>query len=301
LSKKSGIGGVFAVLLLIFFLFLLFFVIGFVAIKNVKIEGLSGLQALENDSPIAVIDIKGPIMESREIIELLLEAESDNSIEAIILRIDSPGGAVGPTQEIYEEVVRIDQSKPIYSSFGAIAASGGYYIGAATRKIFANAGTLTGSIGVIMQFMNMSELYKWAKLDPKTIKAGKYKDVGSPFRDMTDEEQAYLKNMLAGTHRQFINDISRTRKEKIQGDLIEHAQGQIFSGEDALKKGLVDELGGLWACGRKVYEELGLKGKFQLRFLKPKTKFNWRDLLEDVETKAMSYFLESPTPMFIAK
>ncbi|MCB9092273.1 MAG: signal peptide peptidase SppA [Halobacteriovoraceae bacterium] len=253
--------------------------------------------------PIAVIELEGVILESKKTIELLLDAEEDDSIEAIIMRINSPGGAVGPTQEIYQEITRIDAKKPIYASFGSIAASGGYYIGAACRKIFANAGTLTGSIGVIMQFMDMSDLYQWAKLKPETFKAGKYKDIGSPFRPLTGEERNLMNNMLEVVHRQFISDIAQTRKEKIVGDIIEHAQGQIFSGEEAYKIGLVDELGGLWAAGRSIHKELGLEGKFSLRFIKKKRKFSFRSFIEDMEEETKSFITELGAkkilPMFL--
>src|SRR5690606_8771850 len=158
-------------------------------------------------------EIQNTIMESKKTIELLLAAEDEKSIKAIILRIDSPGGAVAPTQEIYEEVRRIDKKKPIYASFGTVAASGGYYIGAACRKIWANAGTLTGSIGVIMQTADLSELFKFAKIKQEVIKAGRYKDIGSPARSMTDEERMILTELLAGTHKQFMSDISAVRKD----------------------------------------------------------------------------------------
>lgn len=236
------------------------------------------------NSPIAVITIENEIKESRKIIEMLLAAEEEASIKAIILRIDSPGGAVAPTQEIYEEVRRIDKIKPIYASFGTVAASGGYYIGAACRKIWANAGTLTGSIGVIMQMADLSELFKWAKYKPEVIKAGRYKDIGSPNRPMTDEERMYLTDLLAGTHKQFMDDISKVRKDRLKKPLIELAQGQIFHGSEAKELGLVDEVGSLWQAGRIIHKTMKLKGKFGLRYLKPhKKKFSISDFMQETE------------------
>lgn len=297
-SQSRSITGV---IVLIAFLFLIFAVLSVLVFKNLSLNKVD--TSLNGDSPLAAIEIKGPIMESEKIIKLLFEAEKDDSIEAIILRIDSPGGAVGPTQEIYEEVVRIDQVKPIFASFGTVAASGGYYIGAAARRIYANAGTLTGSIGVIMQFMDMSKLYEWAKVNPETIKAGKFKDIGSPYRKMKDEEKTYMNDMLAGVHRQFINDISKIRKDRVQGELLDHAQGQIFSGEQALKLGLVDEIAGLWAAGRKIHKELGLKGDFDIRFLKEKKKFSWKTIVEDLEQEAKGFVrnlsMKNAMPMFM--
>ena len=133
-------------------------------------------------------------MDSNKIVRKLLIAEEDESLKALIVRIDSPGGAVGPTQEIYDEIIRIDKNKPVYASFGSVAASGGYYIGAAARKIYANKGTITGSIGVIMQFVDLSKLYEYLKFGHKRL-SRLYKDIGSPNRPMTKKE----KELLAGT------------------------------------------------------------------------------------------------------
>ncbi len=236
------------------------------------------------DSPIAVITIENTIMESKKTVELLMAAEEEKSIKAILLRIDSPGGAVAPTQEIYEEIRRIDKKKPVYASFGTIAASGGYYIGAACRKIWANAGTLTGSIGVIMQTADVSELLKFVKVKQEVIKAGRYKDIGSPSRSMTDEERMILTDLLAGTHKQFMSDISAVRKDRLKKDITELAQGQIFHGAEAKALGLVDEVGSLWQAGRAIHKELKLKGEFSLRYLKsPRKKFSVTDFLQETE------------------
>ena len=239
-----------------------------------------------NNARIGVVEVEGVIMDAKKTIELLDAAEKDKQIEAIILRVNSPGGAVGPTQEIYEEIVRIDKKKPIYGSFGAIAASGGYYIGSATRKIWATPGTLTGSIGVIMEFMDLSKLYEFAKVAPQTVKAGRYKDVGSHARAMTAEESDMMNKLIAGVHQQFIGDIMKKRSAKIKGDIKEIAQGQIFSGEVAKEIGLVDELGGLWTAGREIQKTL--KGKnspddFALKFIKKKKSAGLMDILGSID------------------
>jgi protease-4 len=244
----------------------------------------SSLLDNQKNAQIAVINLEGEIRESKKVVEMLLAAEEESDIKAIILRIDSPGGAVAPTQEIYEEIRRIDKKKPVYSSFGTVAASGGYYIGAATRKIWANAGTLTGSIGVIMQMADLSELFAWAKYKPETIKAGRYKDIGNPGRPMTPEERQFLTDLLAGTHKQFMDDIAAVRKDRLKKDITELAQGQIFHGTEAKEFGLVDEIGGLWEAGRWIHKEHKLKGKFALRYLKPaRQKFSLADLMEEGE------------------
>ncbi len=282
-ERSKGIVGIFILVTVLFFIFILF---AFYTVSQLKESSSIGESLMDKskDSPIAVITIENEIKESKKIIEMLLTAEEEKSIKAIVLRIDSPGGAVAPTQEIYEEVRRIDKIKPIYASFGTVAASGGYYIGAACRKIWANPGTLTGSIGVIMQMADLSELFKWAKFRPETIKAGRYKDIGNPGRPMTDEERLFLTDLLAGTHRQFIEDISAVRKDRLKKDINELAQGQIFHGKEAKDLGLVDEVGGLWEAGRSIHKELKLKGKFTLRYLRPfKKKFSLSDFLQETE------------------
>lgn len=282
-ERSKGIVGIFILVTVLFFIFIIFAIFTISQLKNTSTLGEGFLDAGKS-SPIAVVPLEGEIRESKKVVEMLLAAEEAEDVKAIILRIDSPGGAVAPTQEIYEEVRRIDKKKPIYASFGSVAASGGYYIGAACRRIYANAGTLTGSIGVIMQLADLSELFKWAKFKQETIKAGRYKDIGNPGRPMTDEERQYLTDLLAGTHRQFIADIQAVRKDRLKKDIIELAQGQIFHGSEAKEFGLVDEVGSLWQAGRAIHKELKLKGKFALRFMKPaKKKFSLSDLMEDAE------------------
>lgn len=282
-ERSKGIVGIFILVTVLFFIFILF---AFFTVSKLKDTDSMGSDLMKDgkNAPIAVITIENEIRESKKIVEMLLAAEEEDDIKAIILRIDSPGGAVAPTQEIYEEVVRIDKKKPIYSSFGSVAASGGYYIGAATRKIWANSGTLTGSIGVIMQMADLSELFKFAKYKSETIKAGRYKDIGNPARPMTDEERAFLTELLAGTHKQFKDDITAVRKDRLKVDINELAQGQIFHGYEAKENGLIDEIGGLWKAGRAIHKELKLKGKFALRYMKPAhKKFSFSDLMNDGE------------------
>ncbi|MFP5459209.1 MAG: signal peptide peptidase SppA [Bacteriovoracia bacterium] len=282
-ERSNGIVGIFVLITVLFVVFMGF---AFYTISGLKDTSDITARALkgDEDGEIAVITIEGAIMESKKIVQMLHAVEEEESIKAILLRIDSPGGAVAPTQEIYEEIRRIDAKKPVFSSFGSIAASGGYYIGAATRKIYASPGSLTGSIGVIMQFADMSELFAFAKFKPGVIKAGKYKDVGSPHRPMTDEEKGILTESLAVTHKQFINDILKVREDRLTKKPDEFAQGQIFNGEEALAIGLVDDLAGMWEAGRRIHKDLKLKSKFGLRFIKPKKKkTSFMELLQEGE------------------
>ena len=304
---KSRNRAVFGVLFLVLLFFIVLMVFASYTISAFQAES-GGLS--DPRGQIAVVKVEGVIMDSKETIELLHRAEKAKDVKAIIVRVNSPGGAVGPTQEIYQEIRRIDgayqlslkqaesekdkdikypvgtEPKPIYASFGALAASGGYYIGSATRKIFANPGTMTGSIGVIMQFVDMSKLYEFVKINPQTIKSGKYKDIGQPTRPLTREERELMKGMLNGVREQFKNDILFTRKGLLKRDIEELAQGQIFTGELAHEYGLVDELGGLWYAGRSVYEELGLKGEFNLRFIEKNKKLSLWDIMEGFDTLA---------------
>lgn len=264
----------------IMFIVLLFFV--FFSINKLK-DSDEGTVSISNDGKIGVIELEGVIIKSREFVENLMIAEKDKNISAIIVRVNSPGGAVGPVQEIYQEIIRIDKKKPVYASFGTIAASGGYYVGAAARKIFTNPGTITGSIGVVMEFVDLSRLYDLAKIHPTIIKSGKFKDVGHPARKITNEEQDLLSGLISNVHKQFVRDILKRRKEKIKGNIEELAQGQIFSGESAYESGLVDDLASLWEAGRKIHKELKIKGEFGFKYIKKRKKLSFWQIVDNFQ------------------
>tara|TARA_B100001971_G_scaffold215195_1_gene260345 strand:+ start:177016 stop:177942 length:927 start_codon:yes stop_codon:yes gene_type:complete len=304
-NRSRGIVGIFILIGILFFIFMIF---AFYTISNLKGATQLGDMDGSKDKPIAVVEVEGVIMQAKPTIEKLLKAEKDKKIKAILLRVNSPGGAVGPTQEIYEEIRRIDKDvKPVYASFGAVSASGGYYIGAACRKIYANAGALTGSIGVIMNFMDLSKVYEWAKVKPEVIKAGKYKDIGSAARQMTDEERLLMTEMIENVHEQFIMDIYKVREKKIKGGLDglrEYAQGQIYSGQGAVERGLVDELAGMYEAGRRVHKELNLKEKFGFKFIKLKKKLTFMEVLEGIEETVQDFkygVMNNQIPLLIYK
>lgn len=313
MEKKNR--AVFGILIMVFFFFIVLMIFATYTLKIFSGEGGSSSFSTLNKKgkpTVAVVEINGVIMESKKTVELIHKAYEDKDTKAILMRVNSPGGAVGPTQEIYEEIRRIDdlyktsegkEGKPVYASFGSIAASGGYYVGAATRKIFSNAGTITGSIGVIMQFLDLSKLYELAKVKQETIKSGRFKDFGQPTRGMTEEEIDMLNTTVKGVHEQFMVDIQKTRKGKIKKELFDLAQGQIFSGEEAFKLGLVDEIAGMWSAGRKIHEELKLEGDFEFKFIKEKKKTNIWSLVEDLEgifgkVKSLLNQAESPALMY---
>lgn len=299
-KNNKALFGIFAMVFVFFVILVLF-----ASFTMNAFNETSSLEKNANRAHIGVVEIDGVIMNSKDTIDLLQTAEDDKQIEAIIISVNSPGGSVGPTQEIYEEILRIDKKKPVYASFSGTAASGGYYIGAATRKIWANAGTLTGSIGVIMEFMDLSKLYEFAKVSPQTVKAGRYKDAGNPSRSLTPEESDMMNKLIAGVHQQFIGDIVKRRGDRIKGDIQELAQGQIFSGETAKANGLIDEIGSLWTAGREIHKTLKTKDEFALKFMKKKKNLSLFDIvgsLEETITKldlnTLVHSNRNPTLMF---
>ena len=193
---------------------------------------------------VGILEVKGVIANVQPTIEELAKFRRDGSIKAVVVRIESPGGGVSPSQELYEEIRRTAQEKPVVVSMGSVAASGGYYIACAAQKIYANPGTITGSIGVILQFTNFEELLKKIGFRMEVVKSGPYKDVGNPGREMTPEEKAYLQKLVDNVHQQFVRDVARGRHMKVE-KVREVADGRIFTGEQAMELGLVDELGDL--------------------------------------------------------
>jgi protease-4 len=226
---------------------------------GMKGSDLVGLD-MNGGEKVGVIEVVGVIANSRETIEQLKRFREDEDIRAIVIRVDSPGGVVGPSQEIYREIVRTKATKKVIASMGAVAASGGYYVIAGTDGIVANPGTITGSIGVIMQYTNFQELFSKIGLSPVVIKSGIYKDAGSPVRAMTPEEQRYLTAFVERLHEQFVAAIAEGRQldlAKVQ-DL---ADGRIYTGQDAKDLGLVDRIGNLEDAVEWAGRLAGIEGK----------------------------------------
>ena len=209
---------------------------------------------------VAVLEIKGVIADSQPTIEQLATFRKDSSVKAVVVRIESPGGGVSPSQELYQEVGRTGREKPVVVSMGSIAASGGYYIASAAQKIYANPGTITGSIGVILQFTNFEELLNKIGFRMEIVKSGKFKDVGNPSREMTAEERASLQTMIDNVHQQFVRDVARGRRMQ-EEEVREVADGRIFTGEQAKELGLVDELGNLRDAINAAAKLAGIEGE----------------------------------------
>jgi len=229
---------------------------------------------------IAIVEVKGVITQSSGIIEELQQYLEDDGVKAIILRIDSPGGGVGPAQEIYREIIKIKSKKKVVTSMGSVAASGGYYIACASNLIVANPGTITGSIGVIMQFSNFEELLKKIGIKGVVLKSGEHKDIGSPFREMTPEEKRIMQEVLDNVHQQFIQAVAEGRKLD-RSKVVQIADGRIMTGEQAKNLGLVDQMGNLQDTIDITAKMVGIEGKPNVIY--PKRRLSiWELLMRDM-------------------
>lgn len=210
---------------------------------------------------IAVLPLEGEILEARDFIEALHRYADNAMVKAIVIRINSPGGAIAPSQEMYEEIRKTRQrsGKPIVASLDSVAASGGYYVAAGCDRIVANPGSITGSIGVIMQWMDVKDLLAWAKTKPETITSGAMKDAGSPYRQMTEAERGYFQHIAAELHHQFVAAVANGRRIP-EADVTRVADGRIFTGEEALSLKLVDQLGNLDDAVMAAAKLAGVRG-----------------------------------------
>ncbi|OGW32650.1 MAG: multidrug transporter [Nitrospirae bacterium GWC2_42_7] len=229
-------------------------------------------------SRIALVRIEGPILDSKKIVDEIKEYTKDSSVKAIVLRVDSPGGAVAPSQEIYAEVKKAVLKKKVVVSMGSVAASGGYYISAPASKIIANPGTLTGSIGVILEIPNLEGLMSKIGIKTEVIKSGRHKDMGSAFRGIKQEEREILQGVMDNVHEQFIRAVSEGRKIKIE-TVREIADGRIFSGEQAVDNGLIDELGTLEDAIKTAATLVGIKDEPDV--VTKEDKFSLTDILRN--------------------
>lgn len=236
-----------------------------------RLSAIAPDSLFQSSNRIGVVTIKGVIAEPRPVIDQLDAFAKDNTIRAIILRIDSPGGGVAAAQEIYDTVKRISKKKVVVASMGTVAASGGYYIACGANKIVAEPGTITGSIGVIMEFFDVGNLLKWAKVKSEVVKSGKFKDIGSPFRAMKPDEKAYLQSVINDVVQQFKTVVSENRHIPMQ-KLDPIADGRIFAGDQALKLGLIDKLGGLHTAKELAAKMCGIKGEATLVYPSPRKK-----------------------------
>ncbi len=223
---------------------------------------------------IGLVEIKGIVLSARPYAEQIQRFRKISNVKAILVRIDSPGGSVAPSQEIHEAIHRAREEKPVVASLGSVAASGGYYIASAAEKIFANPGTLTGSIGVAMHTRNIRDLMSKIGVESSVIKSGKFKDAGSPYRSMTPGEERYLQEVSDEIYGQFVEAVSKSRKMK-QETVEKIADGRIFTGKRAQELGLVDAMGGLETAARETGRMVGIPEEpHMISFKKKRRRFS---------------------------
>lgn len=258
-------------IILLIFAFGIFLVLSmFIGVdEQEEVETITG-----KGEKIALIELKGVILESEKIVKQFKKYRNDRSIKGILFRVDSPGGGVVASHEIYNEVRKTRESgKPVVVSMASVAASGGYYISCGASKIVANPGTLTGSIGVISQFLRVDPLLDKLGIEMNTIKSGKFKDAGNPFRGMTEDDKKYFQNLMDGVHKQFIEIVSKERNIDLN-EIKLIADGRVFTGEEAYKLKLVDTLGTLEDAIAITAHLANIKGEPSIvREVKKKTFF----------------------------
>jgi protease-4 len=211
---------------------------------------------------IGVVDLEGVIVDPSVIVPQLKKFGDDDSIKAIIIRVNSPGGGVAASEEIYREVKRVRDVKHKYivASISTVGASGAYYVSSATNKIYADNGSIVGSIGVIMEWLNYGDLLRWAKLKQEILSVGEFKDTGDPTRELTPAERAYLQSLADNMYGQFVRAVAEGRHAKVD-DIKAIANGKVWTGEEALSMHLIDQIGDFQAVVDDTAKSVGIKGE----------------------------------------
>jgi protease IV len=275
--------------------------LGFFFIALLVAAGTDGSDLNLATEKVAIVTIEGEIVDARETLDLLHRYAKNNSVKAVVVRINSPGGAIAPSQEIYSAIRRIRANgKPVIASMDSVAASGGYYIAAACDPIVANSGTITGSIGVILQWFDMKELVRWAKLKPETITSGALKDAGSPYRELTAAERQYFQGIVTQLHQQFVRDVSEGRKSKMKAEEVARvADGRIFTGDQALALKLVDQVGTIDDAVRKAGELGGIEGEPAKIWPRRRQPGLFDLLTEDAAESVLGRIVNRAVPQFL--
>jgi protease-4 len=240
---------------------------------------------------VGIVDLKGLIVSPEEILKNLTEFRNNPDVKSIVLRIESPGGAVGAAQEIYQEVKRTNGVKPIIASMGSMGASGGYYAALGAENIIANPGTMTGSIGVIVKFPNLEGLFEKIGYKSVVIKSGPLKDIGASNRAMSEEEHQLMQDLIDNVYNQFVRDIAEARDLPVE-TVSELADGRIYTGEQALEVGLIDSLGNFTDAITLAADMGGLDTENpQLIYPKVDRKFSLLSLLTNAEQSLVENFV----------
>jgi protease-4 len=276
-------------------------VVGFFLVVLLIAAGSDSTDITLAGEKVAVVPIEGEIVDARETVELLQKYARNDDVKAVVVRINSPGGAIAPSQEIYSAIRRIRaDGKPVIASLDSVAASGGYYIAAACDPIISNSGSITGSIGVILQWFDMKELVNWAKLKPETITSGPLKDAGSPYRELTPGERQYFQNIVSQLHSQFVRDVSEGRKNKMKPDEVARiADGRIFTGEQALALKLVDEIGTMDDAVRTAGRLGGIEGEPDRLWPRRREDSLFQLLTEDGASAVLERIATRRVPQFL--
>lgn len=276
MARKSDwiIGGLLGGGVLVIVIVMLLLIAGPMLSSESSLSGMGG-------GRVALVEVRGPITRGDDTVRQIVKHREDDSVRAIVLRIDSPGGAVAPTQEIFDELRKTREAgKIIVASMGSVAASGGYYIACAADSIVANPGTITGSIGVITVAPSAEDLLEKIGIDWQVVKSGRHKDIGSPSRSMTDEEMGIVQSVVDDVYDQFVGAVAIYRPLSRE-EVVERADGRIYTGNQALPLGLVDRLGTYQDAIALAGRMAGLSEKPNVVRQRPKTFFEM--LMENME------------------
>jgi protease IV len=238
------------------------FVLAVFTLVYLTLHAGGGQQAGLFGDKIGVVDLDGVILSPSETVDQLRKLADDDSIKAIIIHVNSPGGGVAASEEIYREVKRIrdEKKKYIVSSIQTVGASGAYYVSSATNKIYADSGSVVGSIGVIAEWVNYGDLMRWAKLKPELLKVGKFKDTGDPTRELTPEERQYMQGLIDNMYGQFVQAVADGRHAKVE-DIKPIADGRVWTGEQALGMHLIDQIGDFQAVVKDTAKAVRISGE----------------------------------------
>ena len=261
-----------------------FLVLAWSAVKTTTVSGLDAELSTSAGPRIGVVECKGTVgdsergIDAEKVVKLLRKYDRDDDVKAVVVRVDSPGGAVAPSQEIYSALRSLRKKKKVVVSMGNLAASGGYYISAAADQIYASPGTLTGSIGVIFMHFNVRGLLEAVKVEETTLKAGKYKDTLSPFRPLNELDREEIQTISDDVYAQFIHDVAEGRGLKDE-EVRKIAEGRIYTGRRAKELRLVDELGGFQDAVVKAWQLAGQSGEPRLQLPPRDMVLSLRDLM----------------------
>ncbi|HMB30485.1 MAG TPA: signal peptide peptidase SppA [Desulfohalobiaceae bacterium] len=268
----------------LFGLFLIFTVVVLIIVAMAVFTFWIGSDGLSfGRQKLGVVTVKGTISKSNRINAWIEKLARDDDIHGVIVRVNSPGGGVAPSQEIYAAIARLAKKKPVVVSMGSVAASGGYYIACAADKIVANPGTITGSIGVKAQLVNLKKLMQKLGIQDETLTSGPYKDTGSPSHPLSPKEKAYMQNLIDDLYEQFVQDVAKGRHLEIK-HVRKLADGRAYTGRQAKEYGLVDQLGGMNQAVELVRSLAGLKGPITL-VKGPEEKFSLLSFLLGLKNK----------------